>query len=224
MFAELGKGVYPLAEVARYTSTPKAIVRAWFRGRSDGAGRGPVFHSDYEPRGNDYAVSFLDMIDLLVAARFRNEGVNMGVIRRAANTLAHELQTNHPFSHRSLFTDGKRIITLAADEVGDESLYDVLSRQMFFLQLKDGLKHMDYGTTSRLAERWYVSQGVVIDPRCGRGKPVVQSTGLSTFVLANQYWANNNDSALVADLYNVSEKDVMNAVSFEEGHGRRAAA
>ena len=81
--------------------------------------------------------------------------------------------------------------------------------------MQDWLKHLDYDASTKLASRWNIAEGVVVDPRISFGKPVIRSTGVTTFVLANQYKANRKNSGLVADLYDVSEEDVLNAVRFE---------
>jgi uncharacterized protein (DUF433 family) len=221
----LGKGVYQLGEVTRYAGVPASTLRSWFKWRSDREGNGPIFKSDYEAVGRDFAVSFLDLIDAYVARFFRNAGVQPRLIRRAYQILGDELRTKHPFAHTDLCTDGSRIIRKQAEK----GLTDVVSRQTWFAEMRDWLKHIDYDPETRLAARWCISGGVVIDPAISFGKPVVCGTGITTFVLAQQYFANSENAGLVADLYGVAEDDVMNAVTFEANHNlhrvksRRAA-
>jgi hypothetical protein len=43
-------------------------------------------------------------------------------------------------------------------------------------------------------------------------------------VVANQYYANCENPGLTADLYGISEKDVANAVTFENTYRHRDAA
>lgn len=221
----LGDGAYILAEVARLTEIHPARVRSWFKHRPDGAGSGPIFDSDYAPVEGDYAVSFRDLIDVLVAGQFRDRyRVPMRTVRRAYTLLKEELNTEHPFCHCDLYTDGKSIFQYAADRVGDERLTEVVSHQQFFLHIKEKLDHIEYCEITKLARRWKIAEGVVLDPKVGMGKPTIVNTGLTTFVVANQYYANSKDSALVADLYGVSERDVASAVDFEERYGCRHAA
>ena len=222
----LGQGVYKLAEVSKLTGMYPARVSYWFKHRPENIVRGPIFQSDYPPIGNDYAVSFLDLIDVLVASQFRDQyKVTMRIVRNAYNVLKEELG-KHPFCHSDLFTDGKRIFSLAASRIdeGEKLLSDVISHQQFFLHIREMLSHIDYGEISKIAERWRIAQGVVIDPAISMGKPIIENTGITTFVVANQYWANKRDTALVADLYEINEKDVHNAVNFEEWYKLRHAA
>lgn len=221
----LGQGVYKLAEVSRLTEVHPCRVRTWFKHRSDAAGRGPVFESDYQSVGGDYAVSFLDLIDVLVAGQFRDKyRVPMQIVRRAYSLLQEELDTKHPFCHSNLYTDGIHIFRCAASKLGEEKLSDVVSHQQFFLHIKEKLDHIDYSEITKLAYRWRIAKGVVVDPSISMGKPTIENTGVTTYIVANQYYANAENPALVGDLYGVNERDVVNAVRFEDWYRQRFAA
>jgi uncharacterized protein (DUF433 family) len=221
----LGQGVYTVAEVSKLTDLHPSRVRSWFRQRSDGSGFGPVFESDYQPVDGDYAVSFLDLIDVLVVGTFRDQfHVPMRVVRRAHRLLQDRLGTKHPFCLSDLYTDGKSIFLLAANQLNEKILSEIVSRQQFFLHIKEKLHHIDYNEISRLARRWRITDGVVVDPAVCMGKPTVAKTGVATYVVANQYYANHKDSGLIADLYGIGEQDVANAVAFEKWYRRREAA
>jgi uncharacterized protein (DUF433 family) len=221
----IGQGVYTVAEVSRLAEVHQATVRTWFKGRSDGVGLGSVFQSDYQPIDNDFAVSFLDLIDVFVAGQFRvRYNVPMRIVRRAHTLLKDELGVMHPFCHSDLYTDGKRIFIAAANRLGEERLSDVVSHQQFFLHIKEKLERIDYSEATMLAHRWRIANGIIIDPSVSMGKPTIEKTGVTTYVIANQYFANAKNSALVGDLYKVSENDVINAVKFEQVYGRRRVA
>ena len=221
----LGQGIYRVAEVSRFTHLNANQVRTWFKQRSDVADDSPVFAADYEPVNGDFAVSFYDLIDVLVAGEFRDRyGVPMHTVRRAHGLLQTRLNTKHPFCHSDLYTDGRRIFLCVANELNEEILSDVVSRQQFFLHIREKLDHVDYNELTKLARRWRIARGVVIDPSISLGKPTIENTGITTYVVANQYYANSQNAALVADLYGIREKDVGNAVEFEKQYGGRRAA
>jgi len=221
----LGQGVYRLAEVSRFTGLHPSRVKTWFKLRSDGLGLAPIFAADYPPVNGDLAVSFYDLIDVLVAGEFRDRyNVPMRVVRRAHSLLQTQLRTKHPFCHSDLYTDGKRIFLCVANELDEEILSDAVSRQQFFLHIKEKLAHVDYDEMTKLACRWRITSGIVINPSISMGKPTIENTGITTYVVANQYLANAKNKALVADLYGISEKDVVNALDFEERYGGRHAA
>jgi uncharacterized protein (DUF433 family) len=224
MASILGQGVYPLSEVIQYTGLPATTVRNWFKWRSDKTGKGPIFTSDYKEIGGDYAISFLNLIEVCVAAFLREQGVSPALIRRAYAILREELHTAHPFAHADLRTDGVRIIRHRFTGKDDAALVDVVSKQMLFSQMRDLLSRITYGNESHLAEAWKIAKGITIKPGVSFGKPVIEGTGVTTFVLANQYKANGKDAARVARLFNVKIGDVKNAVHFESHLKQRQAA
>jgi uncharacterized protein (DUF433 family) len=77
---------------------------------------------------------------------------------------------------------------------------------------------------SKLARRWNIADGVVIDPLINMGKPTICRTGIATRIIANQYYANKENTELVSDLYGVGITDVMNAVRFENYYRSRQVA
>jgi len=165
----------------------------------------------------DYAVSFLNLIEIYVARFFRSAGVKPPTLRRTHEMMQVELNTTHPFAHASLGTKGRSIIR----QKGDASLVGVISKQHFFGQMD--LHKIKYAPATHLAEAWDIADGVTINPRISFGKPVIERTGITTFVVANQFRANGGDAKLVARLFDLSESDVLHAARFEKGLDRRAA-
>jgi uncharacterized protein (DUF433 family) len=211
----LGNGVYGLPEAARLTGLNRNRVREWFQGRPDESRR-PVFRADYRKVGGDLAISFHDLIELLVAGQLRDHGVSLQLLRKVHARLSKDLRTRHPFCHQEILTDGKRVFTLGLDEENRAEMIEVLSRQRVFADiLLPFLKRIDYDNASKLARRWSVAHGVVIDPAICLGKPSVEEIGIATAVLASAYKANGNDAELVADWYKIHASHVIAAVDFE---------
>lgn len=223
----LDKGVYGFPEAARLAQIPLSNVARWFKGRSDHPRPGPVLVSDVRPVGRDHALSFLDLIDLRVVGRFRARGISMHTIRRVYDVLDEQLQSGHPFAHAKLTVFGKTVMQQVADEKGGECLREVLTGQEAMPRvLEKFLSDVSYAEDTLLAERWDVHRGVVIDPLRNLGKPVSTEGGAGTFVLARSYFANGENEDLVADLFHISPRAVLDAVDFEESirrNGRRAA-
>lgn len=213
----IGLGVYHLSEAAKYTGVPTATLRSWFKVRSDGQGVGPIFDSDFDPVDDDFAISFLNLMEAYVARFFKKEGVGPATIRRAREILRDELHTGHPFAHADLRTDGIRII----QKIKNRDLIDVISKQHFFGQMNLG--RVKYSEATRLAEVWWIARGIVIDPQINYGKPVIENSGVSTLVVARQYHANRKNAALVAKLFKVTKIGVTQAYRFEKRLGRVAA-
>ncbi len=219
---QLGSGVYSIPEVARYTGIHPTRVRSWFVQRRD-IGISPIFASDYKQIGKEGVVSFLDMIDSLVVDQLRNHGVSMRHIRQVYTKLANELLTEHPFCIQKIRTDGKRVFTEAADIVGGKPLRDVLSDQTFLGYVKKCLALVDYNA-EKMASRWRIAKSVIVDPQIQFGKPVIQGTNITTYVLARCFSSNGKDETFVASLFNVTKKQVRHAYEFEVKHGALKAA
>jgi uncharacterized protein (DUF433 family) len=66
-----------------------------------------------------------------------------------------------------------------------------------------------------MAKRWCIADLVVIDPSICLGKPIIESIGITTAILAAAYEANDQNPELVADWYKVHSKHVIAAVDFE---------
>lgn len=220
----LGHGVYNIPEVARYTGLHHQRIRSWFSTRLNEQAPS-LFHSEYPIVNGDCAVSFLDLIEVFVAGQFRNSGMSLQSVRKMHAGLKELLRTNHPFCHDGLYTDGKRGFVEMTGQLGHGTHSEVLTRQQFFSEvILPHLRRIEYSKKTGLAARWRMAHGVVIDPAVSLGKPVVESTGITTFVLSKCYWANDGDDSLAADLFSVHRSDVMNAVAFEEVYGLRRAA
>ena len=218
----LGRGIYTIRDAARYTRLPYQRISRWFRS-AEAMQWSPVFMSDYGSIDSENAISFLDLVDVHVAGRFRGRGVSLQKIRKAYNILREDLETEHPFCHRNLYEHGGDIFAKVFDAIGGPMLYEVIKRQGFSQEaMREHLTRIDYADTTLLAERWRIFPGVVIDPCITLGRPVIESTGLATRVLASGYHGNDQDETFVASFYEVTPADVLTAVHFEEKYGKAA--
>jgi len=211
----LGHGVYSFSEASRLTGLSTQRVRAWFTtGWSD---LGPVVRSDYaDKKGTGNLLGFLDLIDALVVGQLRKLGLSLQYLRKVYIALTREFQTNHPFSWKGLYTDGKVIFIRVAKELNDEELKEIVSRQQAFPEvLLPYLDQLDYDPETLLARRWNIFPDVVIDPSRRYGKPIVASSGLPTAILAKAFYVNGEDAESVGEWYGVDVGQVRTAVEFE---------
>jgi uncharacterized protein (DUF433 family) len=217
-FRIIGHGIYGLSEMARYTDLPQNTVRAWFT--SAGAA---IFKPTYTQDSRHFAVSFLDLIDVLVVGRLRERGVSMQMIRKVYGAMRTDFGVEHPFSHASILTDGKKVFMQSAKAVKAQAVIEIVSKQNYMeTVMKPYLERVDYNSQSSMAERWRILDGVIIDPRVNFGKPTVQGTNTSTYILANAFRANREDASMVANLFEVRREDVVHAVEFERRYGKAA--
>ena len=214
MNATLGKGVYSYAEAARLTDLDKSRVREWFRGRVSPHGRKPFLPGDYDPIDGDFAISFLDLVDVYVAGRLRDKGVSLQTLRRVYQKMSENLNATHPFCRKELLTDGKEVLISGTDDEGKEEIIEVLTRQKVFPELiLPFLERIEY--KKMLARRWKIADGIVVDPSICFGKPIVEAVCVPTAILAEAYHSNDEDGETVGKWYGVQKKHVLLAVQFE---------
>lgn len=210
----LGHGVYSVTQAARLLHLKPNRVGEWFSGRRTA----PVFNGDYPVIEGDRAISFLDMIDALVAAKFREEGVSLQTLRRVYRRLENDFKSPHPFCRKELLTDGNTVFIRVFDEEGEEHLVEVLTRQKVFPRIiLPYLKQLDYDVATSLAVRWNVGHGILVDPEICMGKPIVKEVGIATHILAREYESNRRNARAVANWYGIEPKHVLSAYRFERG-------
>jgi len=210
----LESGIYSISEAAHYAHAPYQRLYAWF-------GKGALFRSDYAETDIEKSISFLDLIDAVVVCRFRENGISMQYVRKAFEALQADLNTAHPFCYEGFFTGSGEIYIKCR-----ETLSEVLSGQVYDEQvISQYLETIEYDSETRLANRWRIAQGIVLDPGIAFGKPVLDSTRIPTYALARAYYANGRDEGFVADVYELKPNDVLCAVRFEgELHQVKRAA
>lgn len=212
----LGNGVYSVVEAARLTRLRTQRVREWFRGRNtDTRVFRPVFESDYRVLHDEYAISFLDLIELNIAGKLREAGISLHYLRKAYNRLRLEVG-DHPFCQREIYVGGKKIFTRGLDADEAHSVIEAISRQSYFDNIiLPFLRRIDYDQQTNLAIRWHIAEMVVIDPGIRFGKPVIEGIGITTSVLRESYYANGADANFVANWFGVDTRYVLAAVAFE---------
>lgn len=208
----LGHGIYTVAEASRYTGVHHTTIWRWLRSCPEHA----VFCSDYAGSDFEEALSFLDLIDVLLAGHLRKKGITLKYIRDAYQILKNDLKTKHPFCHKDVLYVSNKQIFVRFDEMFSEAV----SKQGFDKTVMSPfLEKLDFSPRTKLANRWKIHSGIVLDPEISFGKPVIESTRLSTSVLAKAYAVNDQKVDFVAEMYEVRPIDVMNAVDFEAGKG-----
>jgi hypothetical protein len=185
----VGTGAYTFSEAARLCRLKPATIRSWFverKGRKKTA-----VHSDYPPRGGKYYISFLDLIDGLVAGHLREQGVRLFAVRNLYSRLEREFDRNHPFCNQSLATDGQEFLLRSARASDDEQFrYVLVKRKVFSRVIAPLLGQLEYDSDTRMAKLWRIADGIVLDPRRSAGAPIIDHSRVLTEILAASYSAN----------------------------------
>ena len=212
----LNNGIYRVGEAARLTGTSYQSIGRWLFNRNTS-----VLDPDYKQVDNQKTLSFYDLIEVLIVSEFRKRGIGLREIRDAHTTLKNELETVHPFCHRDLFSDHTKIFSQLSNSSGETVFQEAVSGQNSIPEvIHTYLNAIDFDSLTNLARQWNIAQGVTLNPEVCFGKPVIANTRIPSHVIYDVFRANNHDTKLIANLYELSE----DAVSFENGLKEQAAA
>jgi uncharacterized protein (DUF433 family) len=228
--AQLGIGMYTLADAARLIRADRRSISRWLYGYNYIGLKGekqvrrhsdPLWSPQYD--ANDFGekvIGFYDLLELRIVREFVRRGVPLLVIRHCLETAKEIFDTEYPFTKRRFVTDGETIFLEAMRvEAQDHEMLNLRTRQYTFREIIKASLYAGIEYDHGLARRWYPehrSRAVVIDPTVEFGHPVMEESGIPTASLYATYLAENKNRTVVARLFEVVPRQVDAAVRFEE--------
>lgn len=209
----VGVGLYSLSEASRIVGATPSRVSRWVNPRNGLVSR--ALNPD------EKTLTFIELMEVFFVKMFRDEGVSLQTIRKAACAAASRFNTEYPFSVKRFDTDGRTIFaTLIRDEEGKELVEDLRKGQLVFdAILKPFFKKLDYRGSFEVARYWPQEKSgrVVIDPKRNFGKPIDSETGVPTRSIYDAVKAGGGqDVETVARWLDVPVAAVNAAVKFEQ--------
>ena len=217
-----GLGIYSVPDATRLTAVSAQRIRRWLRGYSFlSSGRSlqspPVWQGQIEPIEGQTAVGFLDLIEIQYVEAFLAKGVSWKTIRIAEEHARSVFKTDHPFCTKRFKTDGCTILADVIEETGEKKMLDMAALQHVFRAVVEPfVLTLDF--VEDKAVRWWPmgnKKAVVLDPCRCFGQPIVAPEGVPTLNLALAF-RKNASVGEVAKWYDVSERSVRDAITFEE--------
>lgn len=214
--------IYTAAEAAQYLRLPASTVRAWAFGqsyRSRGESRwfqSVIGAADRKSR----RLSFINLVELFVlAAITRAHGVRLQQVRRAGGFLKRHFPTAHPLADHQFQTNGVDLFVEKFGEILNISRDGQIEMKELIRAHLRCVERDAKGVPMKLyllpRKRPSVTRGVVvIDPRIGFGRPVLDGTGIRTEVLIERFSAGERIEALAAD-YGRSPAEIEDVVRCE---------
>jgi uncharacterized protein (DUF433 family) len=182
--------LYTYQEAARLAKVSPSTVRNWLLGYSTKRGDvAPLFN--YTSKKDIAMVSFLELIEIVIAATFRkSEKIAFQTVRRAYDNAKKEFGLEYPFAHFNLAALGGHIVHSMHEEKGNISRQTLDSPEQWTLPLavKDILSTFDYYT--ELVNRWYPvgkEIPIVIDPKISTGLPTIIERGVTISTIHNRF-------------------------------------
>jgi uncharacterized protein (DUF433 family) len=219
----VGVGFYSYPEAARIICVQPAKLRRWvsqYRRQAPGAEylSKPVI-SRYFQEGQR-VLTFLELVELLFVKLFREEGLSMPVIRKAAEEAARQFDTPYPFAVRRFDTDGGRIFAALQQESQDERVAVELGKGqlVFDTVARPFFRKLEYRNGGDALRYWPMDRDgrVVLAPERSFGKPIDAETGVPTRALYDALLASGGQSPqVVAEWFDVPLEAVKAAAAFE---------
>lgn len=211
------QAMYRISEAAHLANVSASTVRNWILGSSAGQRQvEPLFkQQDLQSQ----MVSFLQLIEIVVAANFRRtEHVSFQTVRSAYENARKLYHLDYPFAHLQLEALGGHIVHLLHKERFGTSLQALDQPEQWTLPglVLEVIHRLDY--ESELAARWYPvgkEIPIVVDPRISAGLPVVSGRGVTVAVIYKRFMAGQKIDFIAQD-FELKSDTVEEVVRYAE--------
>jgi uncharacterized protein (DUF433 family) len=203
---------YTTTEAARFAEAKPRTVAYWHYGTGTKIGPALGGKKRYVP------LSYLQLVEVAFAASFRRRGVPLQRIRKAREYVAKVFQAEFPFAQYRFKTEGVHVLMDAASVDPDFSeliAADEAGQMAWERVLLERFEQFDY--EEDLAVRWHLrgrDVPILIDPRISFGAPVLEATGIPTWVLKGRFEAGETLEEIEED-FDVPQPDILYALEFE---------
>lgn len=133
-------------------------------------------------------LSFINLVEVLALAGFREQGVSMQNLRKALDYVRRGMQVEHPLATQRILTDGIELFAEYQERNrGEIHLVNLVrgGQKAFPETVMRYLHEIEWGKDT-FAIRWWPGSiepgagSVVVDPRRAFGSPVIARTGIRT--------------------------------------------
>jgi uncharacterized protein (DUF433 family) len=207
----IGKA-YTAARAASLAGVAPGTIRNWMLGYR---------HAEYEmypvlgPRertAERFTVSFLELAELIVVARYRKWGIDLRELTAAHTVLREEWGLPYPFATTNMTTAGGRLLARYQESHPDAGQFAVLTRREQYVLpeiVQDEIERFDFdkAPADPFAFRWHPygrDVQVVVDPRFAGGKMTITGRGVTIEALKRRRDA-GDEYADIADDYDLNE-------------------
>ncbi len=201
---------YSLTEAARLARTSPATVRRWLQGYAQpGHQMVPVFGPAKPADGQPLMVSFVELIEIVVVARFRkgaatSRPLSLDRLRRAHRYAREALGVAYPYASLKLKEYGGHVLhefealegegpwLMALDAHGQWVLPGLVQQELE--------QNIDFN--GEFAERWYPRgrmAHLVVDPHVAAGRVTIEGRGVTVDTVRHRWRAGEPIQSIAAD-------------------------
>lgn len=217
---------YTIREVAHLVSTTDSTVRRWIKGYTyepQGRQMEPVF-PEMDPRDGSAAfLSYLHLIEILVAVRFTQYGGKLEKVRNARAFAAKKWpNVRYPFASLPLKMAGGELLHEFDEHYGESALAITLGTPeapQYTLPhiVEEALDLQDFDRD--LSVRWFPAGRdvpIVVDPRFAAGRPTIWKTGVTVDTIARRFREGREKVASIARDLGINPRDVEEAIRYAQ--------
>ncbi len=203
--------LYTVPEAAHLARVSSTTVRNWLYGTED---RKSLFRASRAPM-----VSFLQLIEVVVAANFRkSERVSLARLRKAYMNAKEDLHLQYPFAYEQLEVVGGHIVRIlhAQETTASYQAIDELSQWTLPGLVASVKRQIKY--EHELAVQWYpvgANVPIVIDPRITSGLPTILGRGVTVQIIRKRFLA-GQEMDFIAQDFAIDKHVVEDAVRYGE--------
>ena len=208
--------LYTFSEVARLAKTTPATIKRWIVGTETSS---PVFRGSGPDGSDPTMVSFLQLVEIVVAIQFRKEGrVSLEVVRQAYINARNLLGVEYPFASLKLEPLAGHIVVRLRDASSGQGLPAIDApglRTIPGLTIPI-LENLEY--EAELANRWWPigkHRPIVIDPRLSAGLPTIPERRVTIQNIRKRWLAGQTIAFISQDLL-LKETVVEEALRYAE--------
>ena len=220
-------GIYPIRVAARLahlhpTTVTRRVEGYTYPYKGQTRSSGPVAPLAETAANEDRLLNFQQLLTLLLVKAFKDKGLSLVTIKKAAARARDTYQVENPFASNRFRSDGHRVfIELDRAPSPERPLIDVLSDQHQFRAIVEPSLFDDVVFAGDHAGEWWPlhrDHDVLLTPNRQFGAPHIAGTGIQTDVLAQAVKAEGSGRKAieaVAAWFGVKPKQVDDAVAFE---------
>lgn len=211
---KLGFGAYTSSDVARILRIPKAKANYWFNGIVKKKLQDASNFQYYFESNKSVAVNFYMLLELYVFYKMRESKISPSEIVKTHTFLKSKTNNPYPFAFSKLLLFGKEILMDVEDQIltANESAQGVLNE--IVIPLSEKISFSEKG----VAIKYYPlgkNNSVVVSRNNQFGEPTIEGTNIKAATLYNYYLGGESVKS-IANLYNLSNSQVKEAISFCE--------
>jgi uncharacterized protein (DUF433 family) len=210
-----------VAEASLHLGIPGSTIRYWTHHR---AGPAPVVHTVPSEIKGDPRLPLVALVETQVLRELRRSGLSLQEIRAGVEMMRSKSHDEYVLASNHIASDGGALLWNVASSVAPEWVRARDGQRAFTPVIEAVTKYVHYAPDTyadRLVLRPYDSADVIIDPRFGWGRPVLERSKVPVDAIAELFYNGGESVDLIADEYGITPQEVESVVRV---YGSRRAA